>query len=53
VKAVVAVSAGLPLSVRVTEKLDVPPAVGEPVIAQVVLLIARPVGRAPCEIVQV
>ena len=53
VKAAVAVSAGEPESVSVTVKLAVPAEVGEPLIAPVVLLIARPVGSAPCEIVHV
>ena len=53
VKAAVAVRAGAPLSAILTVKLAVPPTVGEPVIAPVVLLMERPAGRAPWEIDQV
>ena len=53
VKAEEALRAGLPESVRVTVKLAVPAEVDVPLMAPVVLLMARPVGRAPWEIDQV
>ena len=53
VKAAEAERAGEPESVSLTVKPAVPADMGVPLIAPVVLLMARPVGRAPWAIDQV